>query len=95
VVIPSWTPGATVDPSLSGQCYQNDGVDRWSASTSRGFEFLAYGLPVIGVVVIAAWAGWWCHRRSRRRRDKPGAGSAAGDQEGISQSADSGLPKET
>jgi hypothetical protein len=102
VVIPSWTPGATVDPGLSGQCSSqtNDGVDRWSGSTSSGFQFLAIGLPVIGVVLIAAWAGWWWRRRSRRRREKLERAQALAlqlaDQEGVSRpSAGLGQPKET
>ncbi|KAK4041115.1 hypothetical protein C8A01DRAFT_15092 [Parachaetomium inaequale] len=106
MVISSWAPGATVDPSLSGLCNHNDGVSRMSPSDTRSFWFLVVGLPLIVVAVIAAWSGWWCHRRSRRHRAKleraaglqlasSAGGMSAGDRERILRTAGSEHPKET
>jgi hypothetical protein len=110
VVIPSWTPGATIDPSLSGNCNQGDVQEHWSESATREFEFLVYGMPVIGLVLIFLAAGCWCHKRDRPRMDETvhralasqsvvntnRDGTAAGNQEeGISRGAGSEQPKET
>ncbi|KAK4158278.1 hypothetical protein C8A00DRAFT_28784 [Chaetomidium leptoderma] len=107
VMISSWTPGATVDPSLSSLCNRNNGESTWSSSDAKSYVFVVVGLPLIAVAIIATWFGCWCHRRARRHRAKleraaalqlasSGGGMSAGDQERIQlRTAGSEQPKET
>jgi hypothetical protein len=104
VVITFWTPGATVDPELSGECDHYDGGGGWSASTKPEFWFVVVGLPLICAVLIAWVTGCCCYGSARRRRDEleraaalelasTGAPISAADRENRIPAAGSEQPK--
>ncbi|RKU41818.1 hypothetical protein DL546_003840 [Coniochaeta pulveracea] len=60
-VIPSWAPGATVEPV---KCHT---PDEGGLPSGPGFMFVLIGLPVGGFLVLVAIC-WLCFRQCRRRR---------------------------
>ncbi|KAK4031653.1 hypothetical protein C8A01DRAFT_21172, partial [Parachaetomium inaequale] len=61
-------PGATVEPDLvsRGTCNSNDGILRMSSGRTGTFWFLAVGLPIIILAIIATCVGVWYRRRRCR-----------------------------
>ncbi|KAK4031702.1 hypothetical protein C8A01DRAFT_51311 [Parachaetomium inaequale] len=75
VVIYSWTPGATVDPSLSSECNRHDGEPSGSNSDfTRLIWFALVGVPIIIVAIIATSVWVWYRRRRRRNREAEPSG---------------------
>ncbi len=99
IVIPAWTPGATVNPSLSDFCINNDGVSHWSSSDTALMGFAMAGVPAIVVTMVATCCGCIFYYRARERREKAERSIALQlarrDGDGMLPTVGSEQPKET
>ncbi|KAF7133712.1 hypothetical protein CNMCM5793_005066 [Aspergillus hiratsukae] len=68
IVVPTWVPGETINPSLyEGASGTSDGP-----RLEGVMHFVMIGIPIIGVAIIALGIWCWCCRGKREERQQRG-----------------------